>query len=65
MAIKADPNFRMLPEWEQINQEVAEKIARQEAVKEAITEKVKNSKDIKDDSRVIDDPSTLGWERRS
>ena len=50
MAIKADPNFRMPPEWEQMNQEVAEKIARRDAAKEAIAEKVKNSKDIKDDS---------------
>ena len=49
MAIKADPNFRMPPEWEQMNQEVAEKIARRDAAKEAITEKVKDSKDIKDD----------------
>ena len=50
MAIKADPNFRMPPEWQKMNQEVAEKVARQEAVKEAAIEKVKNSKDKKDDS---------------
>jgi hypothetical protein len=49
MAIVADPEFRMPPEWEQMNQEVAEKIAKREAAKEAITEKVKDSKDIKDD----------------
>lgn len=50
MAIKADPDFIMPPEWEQMNQEVAEKIARKEAAKEAVIEKVKGSKDIKDDS---------------
>ena len=50
MAIKANPNFRMLPDWEQMNQEVAEKVAHQDAVKEAAIEKAKNSKDKKDDS---------------
>ena len=50
MAIKADPNFRMPPEWQKMNQEVAEKVTRQEAVKEAAIEKAKNSKDKKDDS---------------
>lgn len=49
IAIKANPNFRMPPEWEQMNEKVTKKIARQEAVKEAAIEKVKNSKDIKDD----------------